>query len=289
MKNYISLLFLLGTLIVNSQIKGNGEIVEKKFSTESIRSIEVSLYGNITIDAALENGIRIKTDSNLFKHIDREVVDGKLILDQLKWIAPSQRMEIIIGAPDLQRVQLGTNDQIRVTNLETGNFSATALNGLILLEGQSEILNMNAEHGTVDARELDTQQIFVNIWSDGKALFNTAEKLEVKADKESEVIFNQKPVEIKGKLPSAQPKDKGEVSFINFKIRNNSDNRQNFYVIGPKPDGRKFSYGFPMMPGAERKENWTTGTKVYKVSGLGIKKLLITIKKEDENKTVDLF
>ncbi len=289
MKKYLNILFLFGTLVVNSQIKGNGEIVQKQFPTESIRSIEVSLYANITIDAALENSIRIKTDNNLFKHIDREVVEGKLKLDQLKWIAPSQRMEIVIGAPDLQRVQLGTNDQIRIINLDTGSFSATALNGLIFLEGRSNILNMNSEHGTVDARELETQQVYVNIWSDGKALFNTAEKLEVKAAKDSEVVFNQTPAEVSGKLPANKPEDKGEVTYINFKIRNNSDNRQNFYVIGPKPDGRKFSYGFPMMPGAERKENWTTGTKVYKVTGLGLKKLLVTIKKEDENKTVDLF
>ncbi len=289
MKKYLNILFLFGTLVVNSQIKGNGEIVQKQFPTESIRSIEVSLYANITIDAALENSIRIKTDNNLFKHIDREVVEGKLKLDQLKWIAPSQRMEIVIGAPDLQRVQLGTNDQIRIINLDTGSFSATALNGLIFLEGRSNILNMNSEHGTVDARELETQQVYVNIWSDGKALFNTAEKLEVKAAKDSEVVFNQTPAEVKGKLPANKPEDNVEVTYINFKIRNNSDNRQNFYVIGPKPDGRKFSYGFPMMPGAERKENWTTGTKVYKVTGLGLKKLLVTIKKEDENKTVDLF
>lgn len=77
--------------------------------------------------------------------------------------------------------------------------------------------------------------------------------------------------------------------FINFKIKNNSFNRNHFVVIGPKPNGRKFSYGFPMMPQAKRKEYWTTGTKVYKVNKLGFRKLLITIKPEDENKVVRLF
>lgn len=77
--------------------------------------------------------------------------------------------------------------------------------------------------------------------------------------------------------------------FIKFKIKNNSFNRNHFVVIGPKSNGKMFSYGFPMMPQAERKENWTTGTKVYKVNKLGLRKLLIIIKPEDENKTIKLF
>ncbi len=289
MKKYISIMFLLGTVIVNSQIKGNGELVEKYFTTESIQKIEISLYADIVVDASLENSIQITADSNLFKHIDKEVVDGKLKLDQLKWIKPSRRMEIVIGAPDLQNIQLGTNDQIRITNLDAEKFSATALNGLILLEGRSRILNLNAEHGSVDAREVKTEEVFVNIWADGKVFFDAAKNLEVKATNESEILFNQKPDRVKGKLPATKPKNNDDIAYINFKIRNNSDNRHNFYVIGPKPDGRRFSYGFPMMPGAERKEKWTTGTKVYKVSGLGLKKLLVTIKKEDENAIVNLF
>lgn len=77
--------------------------------------------------------------------------------------------------------------------------------------------------------------------------------------------------------------------FIKFRIKNNSNNRNHFYVVGPKPDGSKFSYGFPMMPNSKRNENWSIGTKVYKVNGLGFKKLLIKIKKEDEGKTINLF
>jgi hypothetical protein len=80
-----------------------------------------------------------------------------------------------------------------------------------------------------------------------------------------------------------------DAKFIKFRIKNNSFNRNHFYVVGPKPDGSKFSYGFPMMPNSKRKENWSVGTKVYKVSALGFKKLLVKIKKEDEGRIIDLF
>ena len=77
--------------------------------------------------------------------------------------------------------------------------------------------------------------------------------------------------------------------WIPFKIKNNSWNRNNFLVIGPKKDGSSFSYGFPMMPGTTRKENWSVGSKVYKVNRLGLRKLLVEIKEEDKDKTVKLF
>ena len=276
-----------------AQVKGNKEITETYIETETITDIEVGIYGDITIDAAVKNGIFITADGNLLKLIDTEVVDGKLRLDQKKWIQPSQKIKITVGAPAVKRIQLETNDQVKVLNLECKRINTMALNGTILLEGKAETLSIGAENGTVDARRLNTKEVFVNIWGMGKAQFDTAELLDVKLSKEAELEYNSKPGQIKGNISKAVANSKSsnnlEVRYIDFKIRNNSDNRQNFYVIGPKPDGRKFSYGFPMMPGAVRKEHWTTGTKVYRVSGLGIKKLLVTIDEEAEDNTVDLF
>jgi hypothetical protein len=44
-----------------------------------------------------------------------------------------------------------------------------------------------------------------------------------------------------------------------------------------------------MIPFTKRHENWTIGTKIYKVNRLGLKKLLVEIKAEDEGVVVDLF
>ena len=293
MKKITIILLALCCTKITAQVKGNKKIVETFIDTEAIYDVEVSVYGEITIDAAANNGIMIKADSNLLDLIDTEVVDGKLKLDQKKWIQPSQRMVISIGAPELRRVQLTTNDRLDVVNLQAESFNAMALNGTIILQGATNKLSIGAEMGTVDARGLKTKEVRVNIWDLGKAQFDTAELLEAKLSDEAKLEFNSRPQKIKGDITKAikkdDPEELSDIRYINFKIRNNSDNRHNFYVIGPKPDGRKFSYGFPMMPGAVRKENWTTGTKVYRVSGLGIKKLLVTITPEAEDNTVNLF
>jgi hypothetical protein len=44
-----------------------------------------------------------------------------------------------------------------------------------------------------------------------------------------------------------------------------------------------------MMPGSVKKERWTIGTKVYRKKSMGKRELLLTIKAEDEGKTLKLF
>ena len=193
----------------------------------------------------------------------------------------------------IQRVQQGTHDVVKVINLNTEAFSAMALNGEIQISGKIESLGVGAENGLVDASGTEAKEVFLNILGYGKAIIGPIDFLEAELGKEAQLELTTEPKIIKGNIANAlsntSPAKKGTVRYISFKIRNNSTNRNNFYVIGPKPDGRKFSYGFPMMPGKIRKEKWTTGTKIYKVGQLGLKKLLITIKAQDEDQTVDLF
>ena len=44
-----------------------------------------------------------------------------------------------------------------------------------------------------------------------------------------------------------------------------------------------------MNPGQKRKKDWSIGSKVYQVSKLGTRKLLVTIKAEDEGQVVKMF
>jgi len=142
------------------------------------------------------------------------------------------------------------------------------------------------------------ENAFVNIWSWGSAQVNVANLLDGKVTNGGRLVYvnNPKKVSIKskkeGKVVSINDTEnlkETTVKYISFRIKNNSTNRNQFAVVGPKPDGSKFGYGFPMMPFATKKERWTTGTKVYKVNKLGLKKLLLTIDRDDEGKTVQLF
>lgn len=292
MKKYTFILLLIACSAM-AQTKGNRNIVTQFITTETITDIETGLYADITIDQNAQEGIQITADSNLIPLIDTEVVDGTLKLGQIKWIQPSSRMKIIIGAPNIRRIQHGTNDVLKITNLDLNSLSLMALNGTMEVSGNVKTLRIGAENGIVNAGNVATSDVFLNIWGWGKVVINPADYLEAELGPYARLSLLQNPKKVKGDikqaLANARPPAKGSVKYINFKIKNNSGNRQEFYVIGPKPDGNKFSYGFPMPSGKIRKENWTTGTKVYKVGKLGLRKLLITIEASDENTTIDLF
>lgn len=289
-------LFIIALLIQISsfaQVKGNKNIKTRTFKVENLKEVKVNLYAKITIDQSIEEGMTITADSNLFDKIDTEVVDGKLHLDQLKWIQPSQDIIIKIGAPNLERVEKGTHETLEIINVNTDYLNVMAFIGKVNISGTIKQFNLGIENGTIDASKLKAEKVRANIWGYGKAIVFAEKEINsiIKNDGRLELVNT--PELLKGDTKKALKRNKEvlntEVNWIKFKIKNNSWNRNNFVVVGPKQDGSKFSYGFPMMPQTTRKENWSVGTKVYKVNKLGLRKLLLRIKAEDEGKTVKLF
>ena len=292
MKKIIALIFLV-SLPVISQVKGNKTIETRAFKTTNLKDIKINLYANITIDQSAEEGIKITADSNLFDKIDTEVVDGKLHLNQLEWIQPSQDIVITIGAPKLKRVEKGTHKTLRIVNVKNDYLQIMAPIGKVVVSGKTKQLNLGIENGIVDASNMIAENARVNIWSSGNASLYVENEIYSILNEDARLELKNTPKFLKGDtkqyLKKQEKKQKQEMKWIRFKIKNNSWNRNQFVVVGPKEDGSKFSYGFPMMPGKVRKENWSIGTKIYKVSKIGFRKLLVTIKAEDEAKTVKLF
>ena len=281
-----------------AQIKGNKQIETKTFLIENIKNIKINFYANITIDASAKEALTITTDSNLFNLIDKEVVDGTLYLDQKEWISPSQKTIITIGAPNLYRVEQGTHDITKIINVDNDELRVNAPVGNVFIEGKTKELRIGSEGSKIDATKIIAKKAFVNLWSWGTVKVNVTDMLWADVSNSGKLFYVTKPkkLDIKTKtdgkvlgLNDVESIKNPEAKYINFKIKNNSSNRNHFEVVGPKQDGSKFGYGFPMMPFATRKETWTIGTKVYRVNSMGLKKLLVTINKENENQVVKLF
>lgn len=292
MKKLVVLLMLVSISSL-AQVKGNKNIETRSFNVENLEVIKVNLYANITIDQSAKEGMSITMDSNLFDKIDTEIVDKTLHLDQLKWIQPSQQIIIKIGAPNLKRVEKGTHRTLKIINVDNDYLNVMVFVGKVVVEGKTKQFNIGAENGTVDASKLIAENARVNIWGWGKAAVHAENEIYsiLKNDAKLELVNTPKKMkgDTKRALADSKKKEKSDIKWISFKIKNNSWNRNHFVVVGPKQDGSKFSYGFPMMPGKVKKERWSTGTKVYKVNKLGLRKLLVTIKSEDEGKTIKLF
>ncbi|MDT7831484.1 DUF2807 domain-containing protein [Flavobacteriaceae bacterium S356] len=289
----ITVLLLLISMTALAQTKGNKKIEKRFFNVENLEVLSVDLYANIIVDLEQEEGMTIEMDENLFDKIDTEVLDGRLALGQLKWIQPSQRISIKIGAPKLKRIVQDTHGTLRVVNVNNETIQITAPLGKVVLSGQTGDLRLAIENGEVDASELNAKKARVNIWGWGKARVFVEKELFTKLSEDAKLEMVNQPNKLTGDtkrfLRKKRESSNKEITWISFKIKNNSWNRNHFVVVGPKQNGGRFSYGFPMMPGLSKKERWTVGTKVYKVNKIGLRKHLVTIKAGDEGKVVKLF
>lgn len=280
-----------------AQLKGNGKIVTKEFPIKNITSLIVNFYADIEVDMAASEGLTITIDENLLSKVNLTPEDGKLDLNQKEWIAPSQRVIIKIGAPELVRIEQSTHETSRVENINQPDFRAMALVGTIILEGKVDLLNASGEIGEINAKKLLAKNVNINLWSYGKIHLGSPEKISGIVKNDGRVMYEGNNTKVSvaqrgGKvLSSAQLSTKKEAKtrFINFKLKNNSLNRINCYVVGPKPNGKKFSYGFPMAPGQTRQKDWSIGSKVYRVTAVGIRKLLKVITEQDEGEVVMLY
>jgi hypothetical protein len=216
-----------------------------------------------------------------------------LTLDQLEWVEPSQQVTIKIGAPNLKRVEKGTHRTLTIKNVDNDYLNVMAFLGKVVVSGKTKQFNIGVENGEIDASKLIAENVRVNIWGRGKAKIYAENELFSILKEDGRLDLVNTPKKLTGDTKKALEKKKrisnSDIKWISFKIKNNSWNRNHFVVVGPKKNGGRFSYGFPMMPGFSKKERWTTGTKVYKVNKIGIRKLLVTISPEDEGKTVKLF
>lgn len=279
----------------NSQIRGNGNLKTTTYQVQDLTDIDIQLNANIVLDYSLEETMTITTDENLMDYVGIVFRNGKLTLDQKKWIEPSQQPIITIGSPKLTKVYQGTHSVSKIININTQNLQLEGNVGDIIASGSVVNLDVNSLGTSMDLRELNITNASIDIDGYAKVITDKVINLKTNIDDKGNLILLSKPDNYEQNNNVSMTKDvdlrtpNHNVKWIEFKIKNNSWKRNHFYVVGPKSDGSSFSYGFPMMPKSTRNEKWTVGTKIYKEISNRPNKLLVTISAEDAGTTVDLF
>ena len=290
MRGLIIIILSLFTISSFGQIVGNKIIETKSYPLKDIYRINIQMYAKVNIDMDEDAGITIIGESNLLDLIGRNSDDGVLTLDQKEWIEPTRDFIINIGAPLLRELEMGTHDKTVVSNINGNIFKVEAPIGEVVLIGAVEELRIKSKMSKVDASKLIVNSASVAVKNDGEVIVN-AKKVE--CDLNSDARFTN--INSSGSSSNCNNGNHNvkvyneENRYINLKIKNNNLGRNHFVVVGPKPDGRQFSYGFPLMPLQSKKERWTIGTKIYKENSAGKRTLLVTLTAEDENQTVNLF
>ncbi len=282
----ISLIMMLFASTCMAQIKGNGSLTDRTFTLAKIETLEINLTANIIIDINGKNQITVKTDSNLHDYITKDVKNSRLDLSQLEWINPSKRPEILIELSSLDQLINDAHSRIDFVHIDQNILVVNANVGELVLSGKVNNLKLKVATARVNAKGLVAENADIAITSWGKVEANVLNDLNKSLSDQGQLrLVNNSDQEYRILEKSYDE----SIRYINLKITNNSWNRNKFIVVGPKPDGTSFSYGFYLWPGQTKKERWTVGTQVFKVSLLGKRKLVAELELDDANSLVKLF
>ena len=294
LKTQFACLFLIVGVAAHSQIIGNGNIISETFKTNDIEQLDVHITTDIKIVPSDEYYIRITAEENIIPNIKLTTKKDRLIIDQQEWIEPTKNVSIIIGSNTIDEINLDAWATIDYKEVAVEELEINAEVGTINLEGSTNYFELTIKQATINAALLKATHVEVKAEGHSNIHLYPINSLDIKNEKNKAKITLANEPRKKTIKPLLTNSGNDEAyyknaDFIEFKIKNNSWNRHHFYVIGPKKDGTTFSYGFPMMPGKIRNENWSVGTKIYKESMMGTRKLLVEIQADDEGSTIDLF
>lgn len=289
------LITLLTATVTYGQIYGDGNINTTSVSLPGLKEIDIQFNADITLDYTASETMTITADENVMKYIGQSFQNGKLTLDQIKWIEPSKNPVITIGVPNLKKVYQGTHSATTIINLDTDKIWINGNVGKITVLGKCDEARVNVEGTDVDLSRTTIGYADITIDGSARVILNKVNELDTDLDHNADLVLLQQPnkyvgiskEEVEKSGPEFEPNP--NLKYISFKIKNNSWKRNHFVVVGPKKDGNTFSYGFAMMPGFSKSEKWSVGTKIYKEEKLGNRELLVTISAEDEGQVVKLF
>ena len=288
-------LYLIPLAHAQNPVNGNGTIVDQMRPLKTFSSVSLDFSADLTIVNGETPSFTIEADENILPHIGTQVRSGKLYITQDKWIEPSQRIIIRVGAPFTSGIETSGYSDVVIEGIDGPRLQVNAGVGKVKLFGNAERLLVRTKTGHIDATNLITAYADVSATSHGTIKLGKVEELITNISDTGTVIYNGKPGSMDNKNQHALivaaddyvDPSTIQVEYVAFTLVNNSRKKLSLRVEGPRE--KQFSYGFNLLANSGRNENWPVGTKLYNEGRLLSDKLLLTIKADMAGKEVDIF
>ena len=222
MKHLLSLLFSFVLLTsLSAQVNGNGKMKTLTKNVSNLNSLDVQFNANIIMDYDQDEVMIIQTDENVLEYIGINFENGNLLLDQKMWVEPSQQPTITIGSPNLKSVFQGTHSTTKIVNIKGETLTLEGNVGKIITQGQIDKLQINTTKAKVDANDLKIGIVQINESCKSIVTLNVYDELIKENNTDVAINFKNptKPIPPKEKATNTE-----KVTYINFKIKNNSKN-----------------------------------------------------------------
>jgi len=285
-------LFFFTYFCLSAQVNGNGKMKTITRNFDSIENVFVNINGIVNIICgSQESKVEITYDENIVDLVSTSLQGGFVVLDQKEWIEGTRSVVIKIYTDELKQLKNDSWSKVNVMGINQYSISINSSISKVNLKGKVDQLELISESSQINAKELIAQNANITITEDGQAYVNVIKTLVADLSIDAYVSYIAKPETVRGMKDQAYiPKSPSSKNtrYIDVIFKNNSLNKISAYVQGPKPSGGNFSYGLNFFPQARKEENWTIGTKLYKVGKFGRKTLLHEVTAQDENQIIKL-
>lgn len=259
----------------SSRINGNGQITTKLQSVSQFSTLNIKgSWAVVEVQCGKMPLLEITTDDNIQSAIKTSVQGNVLTIRSEGWIEPTKIL-IRVQTPSLTRLETEGWATVNVGGLNSPYFNVLSDVGRIRLAGQADALTLDIKSTQVDASQLTTKSLTVNMNGRGKVIYAGDPARTVNAE-EGEVLS----------LAESRKKT-NSVADVTLKLHNNRLKTARLLVIGPTE--KPFSYGFDLGPFGKKSEQWPIGTRVFLREEGKRGALLLQVKSENVGKVVSLF
>lgn len=179
-------------------VKGSGNVVTENREISGFHSIEVGGVFNVEIVAQQDYSVSIEADDNLMPLIKTEVNNGVLEISNDKSMKSSQKINIKISAPDLERLETSGASKVSLVNLKNSEFLLeTSGASKVTVAGETNKFVVDVSGASkIDAEGLKSTDANVQASGASKVMVNVSGSLAADCSGASSVIYSGTPSNI---------------------------------------------------------------------------------------------
>lgn len=221
MKNVLIALLALITIFFTScgpSIDGNGNVIKKEYEVENFEQIKVNGGFKVYLRQNNKAEVILETDDNLLDYITVEVNDNELLIEPKQRIGEYKMLNIYISAKNIDNIDLnGAVELISKSKIKSKQLSIDGSGAVdidldidirklnidisgaseIDLKGETDKLSVDISGaGELNAFELISENVTIDISGAGSAKVNVTEELEVDITGAGSVIYKGNPEKI---------------------------------------------------------------------------------------------
>ena len=176
-------------------IRGSGTRKIEKKNVAAFKAVEIGGAFDAVINCQKPQSFEVEGDDNLLPLIETDVADGVLRIGMKQNYHSNKLIALRIAAQDLNSVTISGAGTVQVSGVKNDNFAIHSSGAAkVTADGDAKSVEIsNSGAGLIDAHELRSAKVNVNISGAGQAEVYASDQLDVTISGVGRVVYSGQP------------------------------------------------------------------------------------------------